>query len=115
MTMQEVNEQIAVLKGWAYEKGHTSSFIRKGIAQYYDKEWLRPDRIWCKNSPDFCGEWEHAGPLLEELFGKREIDAEVALQDILIIQDELGCKLTEAISRTYLPWKTEESQHDPSK
>ena len=52
--------------------------------------------------PDFTGKWGHTGPLLVELF---KDDSELALDDILLVQEQDECDLIEAIA---VVWDTRE-------
>ena len=118
-TPTQLNEAIALERG--YEKAD-------GIYLEADSSielWWQPPPYQGfppVTLPDFCGEWEHAGVLLEELVDARywaaDIQSPVAGESWLLYMEEegetlfnisgRGPTLTEAISRAWLAWKKEE-------
>lgn len=86
-----VNERVALRRGINRHKMSDGSW-----------SWRTGYYLYGRYPPNFCGNWEHAGPLLVELFDK---EPQIALDDILIIQEELKCDLTEATTRAWDAWK----------
>ena len=94
---EPLNERIALRLGWTFHPENP-----------FEERWLHPSRLWSLHThpPDFTRKWEHAGPLLEEMFKELEsIEPELALDDMRIIQEQSGCDLTEAIAVAFDAWR----------
>lgn len=115
-----INKRIALATEWKYEKGRSVSIIRRGIIMgEQGREWLSPQKYWQEHPPDFCGEWEHAGPLLEEMVIAGVVhllkidDSEKFLcgfsirnpKDFKVTRENYKGRITtEAIARAYDAW-----------
>ena len=86
---KDLNKRIALRLGYTYENGL----------------WNAPEGeplYGLKDPPDFTREWNHAGPLLVELF---KDDAELALDEILLVQEQDECDLIEAVAVVWDTWE----------
>lgn len=73
-TNADINTSLARSKGWTFTKGNIyrrcEQGYKEGIVNYF-WEWQNPlTGDWQEHPPDFCGDWKHTGPLLEELYKK---------------------------------------------
>lgn len=55
----DIDAAIALSKGYVYEDVLTGDFPLR--------RWIAPNGDWSYDPPNFTGDWEHAGPLFEEL------------------------------------------------
>jgi len=106
-----LNERIALRRGWRKEPGRKEyvwageAWARSAWAE--SCEWQAPDGTWCATYSDYEHNWEHAGPLLEELlFGMGSISGwRLVLMNLE--NNERG--LPEAIARAWDAWQEESS------
>ena len=102
------NEQIALELGWRKEPVWNMHGPLKG-----GWVWVSPDKDVPVqiHPPDFEHDWEHAGPLLEELFEKCRTFKEFlrVMTEIFWCMADNECTLTEATALDWLAWKKEEA------
>lgn len=91
---QTVNKRVALARGWTRHED------REGII-----EWSHSSRsnYFVETPPDFCGTWEHAGPLFDELRKELGLDHTWALVAEQFV-DNPELETTEAITRAYDAW-----------
>jgi hypothetical protein len=80
MTSQEINEKIAVMRGWVFSPPY-----RSGGVKSWHKENVWPLEITGAFPPDFYHSWEYAGPLLEEIKDKIDDIVQTTNKEWLII------------------------------
>jgi len=93
LTPADVNGLLAIGDGWTLKDGWWHSPVLPNGEGFIEK-----------HPPDYCGKWQHAGPLWQKLWDDAwaEKDVGVLFDEVEIIQSEFECDLTEAISRMEL-------------
>lgn len=97
---QTVNRRVALARGWT-RYGYDSGMIRWSHPDFPGRSLGEP--------PDFCGTWEHAGPLWDELriwFGYADAWELVARH----LRGNSDMATTEAITRARDAWKQGEER-----
>ena len=121
-TPKEINEAIALLRGWREESDEECKELGwKNL--HCMRGWFDSTGEWKHNSPNYLTEWEHAGPLMEELTSKyHEITIRDGLTFAYVLHGIRNVKTTlcwlpkdedsgrndyvpEAIARAWLAWK----------
>ena len=107
-TPKEINEAIALLRGWRKETEEECKELG-WKNPHYMRGWFNPIGEWQHRPPDYFGKWKHAEPLLEEVpsrYNKR-LDYEYMLAEIFLSCWTDRMAKPEAISRAWLAWKEE--------